>query len=147
MTAPVQARKLDPFTRRYLYGLAVLALAGGIWWLSTLDFRVGELNELLAADPQLAAYPYTFRVLSLDDGVARMSSPRSAQMSAVRGLRVMCSALAEVSVDSEQMTVAQKELGRLQFHAADLVSAQADVRQVVWELDTPWLASHGIYLQ
>ncbi|MCB1674686.1 MAG: hypothetical protein KDI01_00240 [Halioglobus sp.] len=142
-----QSKKLDNFTRRYLYGLAILATAGVIWWLSTLDFRVGELNNLLAEDPQLAAYPYTFRVISLENGVARMSSPRSARMSAIRGLRVMFPALVDASVDSEQMTAAQKELARLQFHAAQLISEQDDVKRVLWELDTRWLGSHGIYIQ
>jgi len=61
---------------RSLIGLGVIA-ALVLAFVASCDPRVGELNELLKADPQLAAYPYSFRVLELEEGVAVMSSPRS----------------------------------------------------------------------
>ena len=147
MSAEDKPAGLDSFTRRYLYVLGGLALLGLAWWLTSGDSRVDELNDLLSADAELAAYPYTFRVLSLDNGVAALSSPRSAQLSAVQGLRVMYPELREVGVQSDTMMAAQEQLGQVQSRAAQLVSAQVDVKRVRWVLDERWLATHGIYVQ
>ena len=147
MATKDQAPGLDSFTRRYLYLLGGVVLVAVLWWLSSGDSRVDELNELLRADTALADYPYTFRVLSLNNGVASMSSPRSAQLSAVQGLRAMYPELREVGVQSDEMMVAQQRLGRVQSRAAQLVSGQADVKRVRWVLDERWLATHGIYVQ
>jgi hypothetical protein len=67
---------LDRFTRNYLVGVCVVAALGLLYFLTSGDPRVDELNAQLSADPQLAAYPYSFRVLELDSGVAVMGSPR-----------------------------------------------------------------------
>ncbi|WP_205422655.1 hypothetical protein [Seongchinamella sediminis] len=147
MNQPRQTSGLDEFSRRYLYLLAGVVAIGLLWWLFTLDYRVAELNDLLEADEQLAAYPYQFRVLSLDNGSARMSSPRSAQMSAIQGLRILFPQLTTASADSAEMLAAQVKLARTQSRAAALVSAEADVNRVIWVLDERWLGSHGVYVQ
>jgi hypothetical protein len=135
---------LDSFTRKYLYVLAGLALIGFVLWLSSLDFRVSEINKLLEADAELAAYPYPFRVMSLENGVAQMSSPRSAQLSAIQSLRVMFPELKQHSAVSDEMVAAQEELARVQAYAANLVTREEDVSRVRWVLDKQWLASHGV---
>ncbi|MEZ5569057.1 MAG: hypothetical protein R3E54_12060 [Halioglobus sp.] len=142
-----QTGTLDDFTQRYLYLLAGAAVIGLAWWLLSLDFRASQLNDLLEADADLAAYPYQFRVLALDNGVARMSSPRSAQMSALQGLRVMYPELRDLAIDSPRLMEAQERLAQVQSRAAALVKEQEDVDRVEWVLDERWLASHGIYLQ
>ena len=147
MGEAAQVERMDDFTRRYVYLLGAALLVGLIWWLVNLDSRAAELNDLLEADAELAAYPYKFRVLSLKQGIAEISSPRSAQMSAVQGLRVMFPELKTVSVDSGQMTEAQSRLAQVQSRAAKLVSEQQDVERVKWVLDERWLANHGIYVQ
>lgn len=141
-----QEQRLDPFTRRYL---AVLLIAGAValvWWMSGLDSRVGQLNDLLQADPQLAAYPYQFRVLSLDDGVAEMSSPRSAQVPVVQFLRIVYPELGHTSVTDDAMMAAQDRLASLQSHAGKLVAGQPDVQSIRWSIDKKWYAYHGVYL-
>ena len=138
---------LDAFSKRYLAALAIIALLAGAWWLLGIDSRVAELNALLDADSELAAYPYSFRVRSLENGVAEMSSPRSAQLSATRGLRVMFPELANAGAVSPEMMAAQERLAGVQSRAAALVTAQADVGRVRWVLDEQWLSGHGIYVQ
>lgn len=140
-------RKLDDFSRRYLYLLGAALLVALVWWLISLDSRVAKLNELLAADARLAAYPYQFRVLKLEEGVAYMSSPRSAQMSALQSLSVMFPDLKHAALESPRMTEAQEQLAEVQSHAAALIRSQDDVQRVIWVLDERWLANHGIYLQ
>ena len=106
-----------------------------------------ELNDLLERDPALAAYPYSFRVLSLENGIARMTSPRSAQMSAIQSLRIMFPELRNSGAQSDEIQAAQQQLASLQSSAADLVGSQADVSSVQWVLDEPWLAKHGVFVQ
>ncbi len=141
-----QSTGLDSFTRNYLYVLAGLALVGCIWWLSSLDFRVIEINELLEADTRLAVYPYPFRVVSLEEGVAQVSSPRSATLSAIQSLRVMYPELQQRSAVSDEMMVAQEELARTQSYAGELVKSQQGVSSVRWVLDRRWLENNGVSL-
>jgi len=146
MNEEQESSGLDNFTRKYLYGLAGLALVAFVLWLSSLDFRVSEINELLEADAELAAYPFPFRVISLEDGVAQVSSPRSAQLSAIQSLRVMFPALQQQDAVSDEMMAAQEALARVQSHAAKLVKSQEDVSRIRWVLDKQWLAGHGVYV-
>mgnify|MGYP001824976291 FL=1 len=138
---------MDQFTRRYLYILSAAVIVGFLLWLSNLNPRIGELNYILEADEQLATYPYQFRVLSLDTGVARMTSPRSAQMSAIQGLRIMFPELEGKSPVSPEMIAAQERLASIQTRAAGLVKAQEDVRSVQWILDEQWLSRNGVYME
>lgn len=137
---------LDVFTRKYLYVLVGLALAGFVWWLSSLDFRVKEINKRLEADAKLAAYPYPFRVMSLENGVAEVSSPRSPKLSVIQPLRVIYPELQQRSADSDEMMAAQVELARTQSYASELVESEEDVRSVRWVLDQGWLAKRGVHV-
>lgn len=142
-----QERKgMDDFTRKYLYFLVTVMFIGLIWWLSSLDFRAREINQLLSADGELAAYPYPFRVISLENGVARVSSPRSAELSAIQSLRVMYPELQNSSAVSDEMMAAQEALAHVQSRAGKLVQQQTDVKTVRWVLDKQWLSEHGVHV-
>jgi hypothetical protein len=147
LTAEQESKGMDDFTRRYLYVLAAVVIVGLLWWISSIDLKVREINAVLQADPVLSAYPYEFRVLSLENGVAGVSSPRSAQMSAIQGLRIMFPELEGASAISEEMMAAQEELARVQSHAGKLVGEQEGVRQLSWVLDERWLSDNGVYVQ
>lgn len=138
---------MDRFTRRYLTGLALLAAIGAIWWVSNLDGRVSALNSQLADDPYLSDYPYEFRVLAIENGVARMSSPRSADMSAIQGLRIMYPELRDESAVSDRMMTAQEDLARHQSYAGKQVTEHPDVKRVRWVLDERWLSENGVMIQ
>ena len=69
---------LDRFTRNYSIGLGtVIALSIALWAISSWDPGASRLNKVLEGDAELAAYPYQFRVASLQDAVATLKSPRS----------------------------------------------------------------------
>lgn len=146
MIAEKPAAGMDDFTRRYLYLLGAIAVAVLVWWASTFDSRVQALNETLQADSVVSAYPYPFRVLSLENGIAEVSSPRSAQMSAIQGLRILFPELQGASAVSDEMMAAQEELARVQSRAGNLVMEQEGVARLRWVLDEAWLASHGVYV-
>ena len=146
MNTKQKSTGLDDFTRKYLYVLVGLALVVLIWWLSSLDFRAREINKLLEADTELAAYPYPFRVMSLENGVAQMSSPRSAKLSVIQSLRVMYPELQQRGAVSDEMMAAQIELARVQSRAGKLVESQEDVSAIKWVLDEKWLLKNGVYV-
>jgi cytochrome bd-type quinol oxidase subunit 2 len=137
---------LDTFTKRYLTALLVLAAALLLWWLAGFDSRLSELNDMLRSDPELAGYPYQFEVLSLESGVAEISSPRSAEVPVVQFLRLAYPELANTSVTDDSMMAAQAALVQVQSRAGKLVSSQDDVESIRWTLDRDWYAYHGIYL-
>ena len=136
----------DPFLKRYLMVLGLLALTGLGYWALNQDQRVGELNDKLAASTALADYPYRFRVLSLNNGVAVMTSPRSADMGPMHFLRILDPALNDKDVVHPAMMAAQDLLVQKQSEAARIVSEEPDVSQIRWQLDERWYAEHGVFL-
>ena len=132
-----------------IYAAALLALVAvilGQWLWVPGDVRA--LNQQLAADDYLAAYPYTFRVLSLEGSegskTAVVSSPRSARMSVPQMIGAIVPELANASVTSEAFLNAQQELADHQAHAAALIQAAPGIQRIRWQLDRGWLQAHGI---
>ncbi|MCB1705729.1 MAG: hypothetical protein KDI17_12750 [Halioglobus sp.] len=138
---------LDRFTKNYLIGLVLVAVAGLGWWLSSWDARVSQINDMLAADGELATYPYQFHVLSLENGVAEIASPRSAEVPVIRFLRIVYPEYANASVTDSAVMAAQDRLVAVQSRAAKLVSEQDGVDAIRWTIDRNWYASQGIQLE
>lgn len=138
---------MDRFARNYLIGLSAVIGLGLLYYLASSDPRVGELNDLLKADQELADYVYPFRVLELTNGVAVMSSPRSASVPVVQFLRAAYPELGQTAVTDPAMMAAQDRLAAVQSRAAELVRAEADVRGVRWRIDEQWFREHGVFLQ
>lgn len=138
---------MDKSTRNYLLILIGIAMIVLIDWLSSLNPTVWEINDQLQADPVLSKYPYQFRLLSLEDGLAEMGSPRSASMPATRFLGIIYPGLANKSSNDEAMIAAQKSLAEHQAHAKKLASAHPQVTRVKWTLDKDWYTARGIPIQ
>ncbi|KAA6183425.1 hypothetical protein F2Q65_15870 [Thiohalocapsa marina] len=137
---------MDSFTRNYTIVLVAILLGLLAWWGSSVwQPRVWELNDLLEADAELADYPYQFRLVRLDGGVATLSTPRSFQFPAVRFLQLIHPELAGQSQDDPGMMAAQQDLIDHQKRAQGLMLAQPDVQRVDWELDVKWLSDHGVH--
>lgn len=135
---------MDPFVKRYVTILSGLIFVVLAYLIASHDYRAGELNDLLHANDGLASYPYTFEVISLNNGVATLTTPRSASVPATKVLAVLFPALKHSDIMSPAMERAQKELAYIQSSAAQIVMAEEDVKKVVWQLDTRWLDNHGI---
>ncbi len=134
---------MDRFTRNYTIILAVAALLAVVVVFYE-DPEVSRLNELLSQDAEVAAYPYRFRVLEIRNGVATMTTPRSADFPAYRALLILYPELANVPLDSPVLLDAQKEMARIQWIARDVVLGSSEVNRVSWTLDDAWLRSEGI---
>jgi len=135
---------MDTFTRRYLWLLLGLLLVVAVaWWLNR-DARVAQINGWLAGDAELAAYPYAFTVLHINNGVAFVSSPRSAQVPVMRFLHYAFPALQGKDVQHPDMMAAQDRLVAVQSRAAELVQTHPQVNAVRWVLDERWFSERGI---
>ena len=134
------------FVRRYLMVLGLLLLTGVAYWASGVDERAEQLNVMLAGAPGLQDYPYRFRVLSVSDGVAVMTSPRSAEMGPLHFLRILDPALIDKDVVHPDMMAAQDLLAAKQSEAERLVVAEPDVDRIRWQLDEKWYAENGFFL-
>jgi uncharacterized UPF0160 family protein len=127
----------------YIAILGLLVIAGLVKVLyEPSDVR--ELNAMLQRNEQLKNYPYQFRVLSVDNGVAVMTSPRSAKVSVPEVIKVIDPALQGVSVTDDRFFAAQHHLAELQSSAKKLIESAPTVERVQWQLDERWLSSHGI---
>ena len=133
------------FTRNYSIILAAVVVTALIW-VRYESPGVAKLNTLLSENTDLAAYPYRFRVLSLEDGVATVSTPRSAEFPAYRALAILYPQLRGISPDSSAMFDAQQEMARVQGIARNIVAKSDDVNRVMWQLDENWLLSEGVDL-
>jgi hypothetical protein len=139
---------MDRFTRNYSLALGILIIAAIVLVIkSSWHPRTSELDRLLRSDPVLSTYPYQFRLRSLEQGVATLSTPRSFDIPAIRFLEIIHPNLASKAQDDPAMIEAQQGLIDHQKRAMGLMLAQPDVTSVNWELDTTWLADHGVQLQ
>lgn len=136
---------MDRFTRIYsiVIGLVIIG-AVALWAGSAWKPDVWELNRLLGSDAQLASYPYQFRVVSLENGVAAISTPRSFELPAIRFLEIIHPNLANRADNDPEVIAAQQDLIDHQKRAQGLILAQPQVESVRWELDTQWLAARGV---
>jgi hypothetical protein len=135
---------LDRGTKIYAAVLGSFLLLGLLIWLFTLDLRLGEIDEMLQQDAELAAYPYRFKALSIQGRTAIMSTPRSTQMPAVTFLGMIKPSLANKSEQDPSVIAAQKELGGLQSKVRKLVQSREDIDKVRWRIDKDWYAARGI---
>ncbi|NCC28768.1 MAG: hypothetical protein EOM22_11655 [Gammaproteobacteria bacterium] len=136
---------MDRFTRIYSLVIGVVVIGALALWIgSAWKPQAWKLDQVLESDAALASYPYRFRVVSIENGVATISTPRSFDMPAYRFLAVIHPNLANKADNDPQMIAAQQELIDHQKRAQGLILAQSQVESVQWELDTQWLAARGI---
>jgi hypothetical protein len=107
---------------------------------------VWEINDRLKQDPDIAAYPFPFRVLEIDKGIAVVTTPRSPEVSVMHFLGILDSAPRNADPDSPGAVPAQKKLAEIQGRVRELVEAEPAVEQVSWRLDKDWYATHGVQL-
>jgi hypothetical protein len=138
---------LDRGTKIYAYTLGGLVFLGVLAWLSSLDFRLGEIDDMLQQDREISAYPYKFRALEIKGTTAILSTPRSTSMPAVQFLGMIRPNLANKSEQDPVVIEAQKELGALQSKVKKLVLTRQDIDDVRWRLDKEWYAARGIMIQ
>ncbi len=136
---------LDRGTKIYavILGLGLVALIFAIFYESPM---VSRLNKQLAADPQIHDFPYPFRVLHVNNGVAIMSTPRSSAVPVAQVLNLIFPDLGNAGPGSPRFLERQKQLARVQTQARDLVLKHTEIKKVHWQVDRNWLLQHGVQL-
>lgn len=137
---------MDRFTRNYSILLGLVVIVGLFFWVkSAWQPQVWKYNSVLESNPKLSTYAYQFKLRSLDNGVAVISTPRSFDVPAIRFLGIIHPHLAGKAQDDPAMIAAQNDLIDHQKLAMGLMLAQPGVTSVDWQLDTQWLADHGVH--
>lgn len=80
-------------------------------------------------------------------GWPTLTSPRSAEVPAIRFLELIHPELAGLSTDDPKVVAAQKSLAGHQARARSRVLAEPDVQRVRWRIDRDWYTDHGIVLR
>ncbi|WML90889.1 hypothetical protein [Thiothrix lacustris] len=133
--------------KQQLLIVAALFLGLGLLWFLKQDPALNHLNTTLQADSELQSYPYQFRALKVENGVATLTTPRSPEVSVLQFLKIAQPKLDTSNPDSPTMIAAQKALSRIQEKAGKLAKAQEGITEVQWEIDRSWYASHGLIVE
>ncbi len=136
---------MDRGTKVYGIILGALTFALVITFLYESP-KVGELNERLESLEEINAFPYHFKVLRINNGIAIMSSPRSTDVPVSRILGILFPQVKGKTTQSSEFQKAQKALAKVQTLARDTVISDMEVNQVRWELDRQWLIQHGVVI-
>ncbi len=129
--------------------LTAMLVLGAIYWFGLrTDPRVDALNQALIeiGSPALRNYPYSFRVISLEGGLAVMDSPRSFDVPVYRMIGALYPNLSSKAPNDPDFIAAEKELAQMQSEARTIVLRQPGVTGVKWELDRNWLIAHNIQI-
>lgn len=128
--------------------LALVLFFTADWAIRRPDSRARELNQVLeaTASEPLKAYPYPFRVLRVEQGMAVMGTPRNFDVPAFRVIAVLYPEINVKDPNNPAFVEAQQTLAARQTEARLIVSAQPGIKGVKWELDKTWLGAHGIEL-
>ncbi|WP_457665611.1 glutamate-ammonia-ligase adenylyltransferase [Thiolapillus sp.] len=137
--------ELDRGTKIYAAILALIALVL-IFFALYEPPQVSHLNARLEADAQVGSFPYRFRVLRIDNGVAVMSTPRSSAVPVAQVLGKIFPDMGNAAPDSPLFQKMQTRLANTQKRAKAIVLKDPDIKRIQWELDQNWLMQHGISL-
>ena len=132
--------------KRYWALLVLLFLVGLDWYIRAPDSRSRQLTGVIEAQAsaKLKGYPYKFRVMSVDRETAVVSTPRNAQVPALKALGVLYPGMNTKNPNDPAFIAAEKLLGEVQSEARSIVLAQPGIKNVRWELDRDWLGAHQI---
>ena len=133
-----------PMSDKKQFAVVMLISALFVAWILYSSFEVVLITQRLQDDPELAAYPYQFRVLKSEGVVAVMSTLRSHELPTLVALRSLHPELADLSADSPEVLKAEHLLAKMQARAQRLVLEDETYEFVRWELDENWLRQNGI---
>lgn len=132
--------------KRYWVLFVLLFLVALDWYIRAPDSRSRQLTGVIEAQAsaKLKGYPYKFRVMSVDRETAVVSTPRNAQVPALKALGVLYPGMNTKNPNDPAFIAAEKLLGEVQSEARSIVLAQPGIKNVRWELDRDWLGAHQI---
>lgn len=128
-----------------IYGLILLSVCIGliiIFFYQTPEVR--KLNQKLDSNTRIHNFPYHFKVLHINNGIAVINSPISTEVSCGKVIGLIFPQVKSLSMLSEDYQQAREQLASVQTLIEKTVLAEPDIRQVQWELDRGWLIQNGV---
>ena len=108
--------------------------------------KVQDLNNQLESIKEINDFPYQFKVLRVNNGIATMNSPISTELPCGKVITIIFPSLKGKSLLSPEYQNAQKLLAKVQMLASKNVKSDPDISRIVWELDRSWLIQNGVSL-
>jgi len=116
------------------------------WHNDELRPRIWQLNEVLEQDPELAEYPYDFKVLLFLNGVVTLTSPQASDVPLRPFLNRIDPSLADKPADAPEVVEAERRFRAIEMQAIRVMLSQPDVESVVWSLDRAWYHKNRVPL-
>jgi len=134
---------MDRGTKIYSLILGVISLSLAITFLYE-PAKVQELNKQLEAIKKVKDFPYSFRVLRINNGIATMNSPISIDLPCGKVITIIFPRLKGKSLLSAEYQQAQEQLAEVQMLASNKIKSDPEINKIVWELDKTWLIQNGV---
>lgn len=132
----------------FVHWLIILVALGfaADWLIQRPDSRTREVSAAIEAQASeaLRNYPYPFRVVRVTGDTVVLSTPRNVKVPAMRFLKALHPEVDTLNSNDPAYQAVQQELAKVQTEIMNLAKAQPGIKRVDWELDTAWLAKHGI---
>ena len=116
------------------------------WHNDELRPRIWQLNEVLEQDPELAEYPYDFKVLLFLNGVVTLTSPQASDVPLRPFLNRIDPSLADKPADAPEVVEAERRFRAIEMQAIQVMLSQPDVESVIWSLDRAWYHKNRVPL-
>lgn len=128
--------------------IAIISVSIAVWLFARhANPQVALVNDALqtSSSTALLAYPYHFKVLSVDKkGIATVSTPRSPDMPVYRMIGAIDPNLSGKDPSDPDFIHAEQQIGDMQAQAAQIILKQPGIHGIKWQLDDDWLEEHGI---
>ncbi|MCU7834526.1 MAG: hypothetical protein KZQ83_04650 [gamma proteobacterium symbiont of Taylorina sp.] len=136
---------MDKGTKIYTIVLSIFCLSIVIIFLYESP-KVQDLNNQLKNVKEVNNFPYSFKVLQINNGIAIMNSPVSVDLPCGKVIAIIFPQLKGKSLLSPDYQTAQQQMAKVQMLASQLVKSDPDIHKIVWQLDKSWLIQHGVSL-
>ncbi|MDX2503554.1 MAG: glutamate-ammonia-ligase adenylyltransferase [Gammaproteobacteria bacterium] len=136
---------MDRGTKIYAIVLGIISITLLVIFLYESP-KVRELNNRLESINEIKDFPYYFKVLRINNGIATMNSPISTELPCGKIIGILFPAVEGKSLLSPDYQKAQKLLAKIQMLASTTVKSDPAVSRIVWELDRSWLIQNGVSL-
>lgn len=132
--------------KKYWILLLIVFLVWLDWYIRAPDGRSRELTQVIQTQGsvELREYPYAFHVVKVVGTTAHLSTPRNVEVPAFKALGALYPKINTKDPNNPAFIAEEQHLARVQSEARAIILAQPGIKDVQWELDREWLASHGI---
>ena len=136
---------MDRGTKIYAIILGFISISLAVVFLYETP-KVREINNQLESIGEIKDFPYQFKVLRINNGIATLNSPISTDLPCGKIIGVIFPSIKGKSLLSPEYQEAQKLLARVQMRVGDTVKSDPDINKIIWELDRSWLIQNGVSL-